>query len=255
MRSLQLAVIATLLTATTWAQQGQSKMQTDRPSQSSTPDIVEKGYFQAEAGIELWKDKSGARQWLHPQLLSKYGVSERLELRITTDVTTFEMNEGGVQQSTTGLQPVQVGGKMALIRESKGFVPRLSFIGEVSIPKAASKDLQQEKWLPHLRLVMQNKLSQKFMLNYNLAAEWDELGNPTWIYTINPAVEFSDNWYVFAEYFGRLNEENHPQHGFDAGLAYYLSPHARVDLSGGLGISPNTSIDQFISLGFSFRLH
>jgi hypothetical protein len=233
------------------------RIETDRPDQTETPFLTPKKWFQFEMGINWETDKSGARTFVHPTLLSKYGLSDRFELRLITELVTAETVDPLSGRKTTdgGFRPIQVGGKLRLLEE-KGWIPKTSLIFHIGVPKLATPAFQPSQWAPNFRFVMQNKLTEIISLGYNLGAVWTgNDGKPTWLYTLAPGIDFAPNWYAYIEAFGFLNADNHPQHSFDGGIAYNFTPDARIDLSGGFGLTPNTRLDKYVALGFSIRFH
>jgi hypothetical protein len=99
-------------------------------------------------------------------------------------------------------------------------------------------------------------LSDNISLGYNIGMEWDgeEDGSPCYIYTLAPGFNLGEKWYAYVELFGFLNADNHPQHSADGGIAYNFSNNVKADISGGFGITKNTSLKNYIAAGFSFRL-
>lgn len=233
------------------------KIETDRPDQTESPYTVPKKWLQVETGFNIENDKSGAREFVHPTVLSKYGLSQRFELRLITEFISFQtpviIPQGN--DIITGLQPVEVGGKLALFEE-KGARPKTSLIFHTAIPKAASKKFQQTNWAPNFRFTMQNTLSGIISLGYNLGMEWygEEETKPSFIYTLAPGFNVGEKWYAYVEIFGFLNSDNHPQHSVDGGIAYNFSNNTKIDLSGGFGITSHTALKNYIAVGFSFRL-
>lgn len=248
-------VLLVSFTITVFAQNPE-KIDTDRPDQTESASIVPKGWFQAESGFSIETYKDGSKQYIHPTLLSKYGLSKRLELRLITDVVTQQMiGPADEPISVTGLEPIRIGGKLALWEE-KGARPKVSLIAHLTIPKAASQEFQVQKWVPDARFTLQHTLSDVVSLGYNIGVELDgDSGQPTYIYTFAPGFNLAKNWYGYVEVFGFLNNDNHPQHNFDGGLAYYISNNVKIDISGGFGLSPNTLLKHYFALGFSFRTH
>jgi hypothetical protein len=250
-------VIIHLLIYTSISAQVTDKIETDRPDQTESPYTVPKNWFQAEAGFGIAKDKSDAKTFVHPTLLSKYGLSRRFELRLITDYVSLQtplLIPSGNKVSS-GLQPIEIGGKLALFEE-KGLRPKTSLIFHTSIPKAAFKEFQQPRWGPNFRFTMQHTLNETISVGYNLGAEWDgeEETNPTYIYTLTSGFNLGENWYAYAELFGFINSSTPPQHNVDGGVAFNFSSHTRIDLSYGLGITSQTSLKSYLALGFSFRL-
>jgi Putative MetA-pathway of phenol degradation len=235
----------------TMAQEG--KIETDRPDQTECPFTVPKKWLQFEAGTNAQKNTASVKEYLHPTLLTKYGISKKFELRIITTVQTgIYTLQPGYTVTTKGLLPVEIGGKISLWEEKK-LLPKTSLIFHAAFPKLASKTYNADKLAPNFRFTMQNTLSKNIALGYNLGAEWDGFTNTaTWIYTFAPGFNLSEKWYAYIEAFGFITKGEAPQHSLDAGIAYFITDNLKFDLSGGPGISKNAP-QRYIALGASFR--
>jgi len=60
----------------------QERIETDRPDQTETPFNVPKKYFQAEFGFNKENLTDYNYNLIHPTALLKYGLSNRIELRV-----------------------------------------------------------------------------------------------------------------------------------------------------------------------------
>src|SRR6266581_2531378 len=61
---------------------------TDRPDQTESAFLVPKNWVRLEAGFNFEKSNSHEKEFLTPTLLSKYGLSKRVELRLITTIRT-----------------------------------------------------------------------------------------------------------------------------------------------------------------------
>ena len=224
-------------------------IETDRPDQTETPAIVPKNKFQFENGFVFEQNKSGSKSFLLPTVLSKYGVSENLELRLITEFIYDKTDDIRL----SGISPVKIGFKVKLSDE-KGIIPKTSFIGHLSIPRIASKELKSIYYAPTFRFTMQHTLTDKITLAYNLGSEWDgETPEPTFIYTLTTGFSLSEKMGSYIELYGFAPQNQHADHRFDGGFTYLLSNNAMIDMSAGFGITENAP-DYFLGLGFSFRI-
>jgi Putative MetA-pathway of phenol degradation len=256
-RSALLKTIILLLLLSTGKEsviaQQTGRMETDRPDQTESPAITKKKYFQAEIGFnrEHYNDR---KSWVTPTSLLKYGVANKFELRVITEFESFKVisNNNNVKP-ITGLLPVQIGGKIAL-SEEKGIFPLTSLIFHTGIPFMSSSNFKASSLSPNFRFTMQHTLSKTVSLGYNIGAEWDgESTTPSWIYTIAPGKNFGEKWYGYVELFGELSQQKPAEHGFDAGIAYYINDDLKLDISAGKGLSKYT-FDKYVAIGLSFRL-
>lgn len=238
-----------LLTATktikTFSQE-QVPIQTDRPDQTECPFIVPKKYFQMENGISFEKTNNLTNTFFHPSSLIKYGLNDRLELRLIVELTTITWEE----KRTTGINPVTVGFKINFLQE-KGMLPTTSFIGHLTIPYVATSKFKSAIYEPAFRFTMQHTLTKRLSLGYNLGMEWEDKMH-AFIYTITNGYAISEKAGAYVELYGFAPPKEKPDHRFDGGFNYLLDPNILLDVSGGVGISSG-SPKYYIALGFSFR--
>lgn len=255
MKKYCVAIFIVFLILSSAKAQQNGRMETDRPDQTESPFLTKHRYIQAETGFNI-ENHQQLKTYVHPNILWKYGASKRFELRLITESITQEMPIMIPQGSDfiSGILPVQIGGKVSLTEE-KGIAPKTSLIFHVAAPKIASKKFQAAKWAPNFRFVMQNTLSETVGLGYNIGAEWDgETNTPGWIYTFAPGFNIGKKWYGYIEVFGTIIKKEKPEHAVDGGLAYYFSDNAKIDFSGGFGLTEN-AVDNYLAVGFSFRIN
>jgi hypothetical protein len=88
-------------------------IQTDRPDQTECPFIVPKDHFQMETGFLYEQTDKNTQSVSAPSILFKYGLNERLELRLITEFTTIKSGESTV----SGLNPLTIGFKINIAQE------------------------------------------------------------------------------------------------------------------------------------------
>jgi hypothetical protein len=231
------------------------KIDSDRPDQTESSYIVPKGFVQAELGFVYAQTKgTPAIIWTVPTLLTKFGLSKNWELRLITEYEKW--GDGNYSyRDTAGFLPVQAGFKVNLLEEKK-WLPRISFIFHSSFNRLASRKSEDQHASfagVNFRFTFQNSLSPKVGLGYNLGIEWNDLHGPAAIvYTLSPGFDLSEKWYCYIELFGEFSKGDRAQHAIDGGIAYYISPHLKIDASAGFGIF-NSNPDHYLSVGLSFR--
>jgi hypothetical protein len=207
--------------------------------------------LQVETGFRKEQQDKRDYSLFHPEMLLKWGLSDKFELRSEIKAETRKNKSMGIYEY--GLQPVELGFKAKLLEE-KGVLPQTTLLAQVGIPTLASKDHKVPHAFPRVRLLFQNSLTDKIQLGYNLGAEWsgDETA-PQWVYTFSPQFDIGEKWQLFVESYGYLQKGQAPQHVLDGGFAYYISNNVMWDVYGGKGIS-HAAHDYFISSGISFRI-
>ncbi|MEO6316991.1 MAG: transporter [Chitinophagaceae bacterium] len=251
-KNILVFLLAASLPAVPLFAQQLERMETDRPDQTESPFIVPAKWVQLEIGFNFEKNGPGLHTLVYPTLLSKYGISKRLEFRLITNLLTNRESTGSRYETTTGIEPVQVGFKVALMEE-KGLLPKISLIAHVAIAEAATAKMQAESAAPNFVFTMQHSITKSMALGYNLGAEWDGFSNsPAWIYRISPGFNIGKKWYAYAEAFGFIKKQETADHNIDGGIAYFLNDNVKFDLSAGKGLSA-ISINYYFALGASIR--
>jgi len=248
-----IAFFSCLLTVVNSA--AQDKIDTDRPDQTESAVLVPKKYFQAEFGFN--RESSGGVYYtlVHPTFLLKYGLSKRFELRLESAFVTEYIRRLPDSARTTHFEPLEIGTKIAFFEE-RGLRPKTSLIFHTG-SSFEGNHFQAWEFTSTLRLTCQNTLSKKMGLGYNIGLEKSR-DETVWLYTLSPNMNIGERWYSYIELFGyrvkdAISFERSWQNSFDAGIAYFISNDAKLDLSAGWGLGSN-SMNNYIALGFSFRV-
>lgn len=233
-------------------------MLTDRPDQTECPFIVPKKHFQMEIGFVFQHDKIRIddleeSQILYPSSLLKYGLSENCELRLVVENTKINFKEIGKNSTQTGINPIQFGFKVRILKEKK-ILPESSFIFHLGVPDLASPNFKTTYLIPKFRFTFQHNLTKIWYVAYNLGIEWNgENAQNTKIYTLTTGATFGQSLGAYIELYGFLPDDNKSDHRFNSGFTYYLKPNFMVDISVGVGIS-KISPNMYAGIGCSFRL-
>ena len=225
-------------------------IQLDRPDQTECSFIVPKGYIQAENGFTYENINEDEKTIAHPTTLWKYGLNKKFEFRLITELVTEKQKA----MTTTGLAQIKLGFKVNISQE-KGIIPITSLIVHLSVPGISSKSFRSTYYAPSFRFTMQNKLSEKISLGYNLGAEWDEKTHtPTYLYTLTTGYELSERLNTYIEVYGFVSKNELADHRIDGGFTYLVNHNIMLDISGGFRLTSN-SPKNFVSLGFSYRFN
>ncbi|GAB2821527.1 transporter [Ferruginibacter profundus] len=253
---LQACLLLTAITTTAQVE----KIDTDRPDQTESAFTVPKKWVQFESGFLKEVDKGPDDRFYkvkdilfqHPSLLSKYGVSKRLELRLITDFVTYKSTQNSsVIETKTGIDNVQFGAKLNFFNE-KGLRPKTSLIAHYNFGglRTIYKDTKDGF---NFRFTMQHTISEKIALGYNLGMEWDRFGEPgAYSYTFAPGFNLSEKWYAYVEAFGFIRKNEKPENSIDGGIAYYVTDNFKIDASAGFGLNKKAP-DYYFAVGTSFR--
>jgi hypothetical protein len=233
---------------------------TDRPTDSASPALVPRRTFQLEWGYKVTRlDTDSGRTDTHllPDLLARFGISERVEARLTTTGWTLENTSTGKER---GFTDVSVGAKIALADERERR-PQMALLVDVSLP-VGHVEFTNDYVIPKVLFLAAHTLTDRLGLTWNLgpsvvSRNTDE-GTQTDL-TLNYAVALSGAaggpFSLFAEVYGNLAfGENVPDsHSFQVGTTVLLSRTWQVDVRGGIGMVDNVP-DWLAGAGFAFRV-
>lgn len=229
------------------------KIDTDRPDQTEGATITPKKWIQFEMGVSRQQNNQAEHEFSLPTLLTRYGISKRIELRLITSMLSFSDQTNPGSKNSYGLAPVTIGTKISISEERK-WIPKTTLLLHITMPWLASKKLKADKLAPTLKLSMQNSLSKILGIGYNLGAVWDGFNdNPGWIYSLSPGFNITEKWYAYIEAFGTFTNGEEAQNNIDGGFAYTINNNTKVDLSAGFGISKKSPV-WYIAIGASIRI-
>lgn len=236
------------------------KIDSDRPDQSTSPVTMPKKWIQFEAGFskqasrnpytgqERFKDL----EFKHPTLLTRYGLTKSIELRLITDYATSRGKEDNIIINRQhGIESVQFGVKANFLKE-KGLRPKTSLIAHYDFGRlrTLNKDTLDGA---NIFLAMQHTVTQKISVCYNLGLGWGRFGEPpAYIYSLSPGFDISDEWSCYVELFGSIWKDENPENSIDFGIVYFPTSNIKLDISSGFGIS-RYAPDWYIAIGGSFR--
>jgi hypothetical protein len=245
---MKLEILFFVFVTTICKAQNQHPIQTDRPDQTECPFIVPTNYFQFENGFSYEKTNTDLSEIVIPTVLIKFGINDHFELRFISEYVV----KSDIEKKNSFINPILIGFKTRLFEE-KGLIPLTSFIGHISIPKAASIVYKKQFAAPEFRFTMQHTITESQTISYNIGAEWNgETAEPTYIYTFTSGYSMSDKTSVYIEFYGFIPNEEQSNHRFDGGFCYLLNSNHQFDISAGFGLT-QTAPNYFFALGYSFR--
>ena len=235
------------------------KIETDRPGQTNTPTTVPKKWVQVETGFLMQIEKHYPRMkdqsFEHPSLLSKYGLSNRIELRVITALRTIKEEAMNGTFIRTGITDMELGGKFNFLK-AKGLRPKISLIAHYDFLRLRTlyKDSTDGA---NFRFAIQHTFSNTISVGYNIGMKWKRFGSPPlYIYTFSPRFNISEKWFAYIELFGsfRRQKKYTRENYIDGGFAYNISDNFKIDASAGFGLNKE-AWDKFYSIGASLRFN
>ena len=235
------------------------KIETDRPGETNNPATVPKKWIQFESGFLRQTQTIGPEKdyyFQHPSLVTKYGIANRFELRLITELASIKQGSFNGYSTITGIHNVQLGGKFNFLKE-KGIRPKTSLIAHYDFHRLRTLYKGDSIDGANFRFAMLHTLSNTIVIGYNIGMKWNRFGSPpAYIYTFSPRFNIKEKWVAYIEVFGSFRKQKKyaPENSIGFGIAYYISDNVKIDGSAGFGLS-KTAPDNFYAIGTSFRLN
>ena len=230
-------------------------MVTDRPDQTESASVIPIRGFQLETGFSFERYDSYTNKTSYNSTLLRYGLFERVELRMGLEYLGVSQSLDGGDSEENGFGPISIGTKLFLREEGDG-LPQLALLATLSIPKTGTEAFENKNLGADLRLNGEYTLNEAMSFGANLGVAWsgaEEDDAAIGIYTAVIGMNLSEKIGAFAELYGFLPSEGKNDHRWDGGLTYAVNEDFQLDFSTGVGLS-KVSPDFFISLGLSIRM-
>ena len=231
-------------------------LESDRPDFTNTPSTVGFQKLQIESGYTYTQAIAGdPTHDAHdlPELLVRYGVAERLELRVAWDegmvFDRYTDRTSGRIVTDNGSTDVDFGFKYAISKQDK-WRPQSGIEVEVSAP-VGDPDQSSRQVDVFVNYLYGWEFSKKLSLTCNTGGLWTaESGDHFSRFSQSASLEYelTKKLHVFNEWFAfffRDSSDNRPQHYYDAGLTYLVTPNFQLDWRAGLGL--NDAADGFFT--------
>ncbi len=238
---------------------------TDRPSESTSAELLPRLTFQIEAGYAFKRrDENGKRidtQEL-PETLFRFGMTSRLETRVQVTGWSFNntLSMDGLQLED-GFNDVSVGASFFLTG-GVGWRPALAVLGEVSLP-VGDPGFTDGYAKPKFLALMDFALADQIGLTLNAGPSMlrltdEETGERTvtdLLYVATVSAIASNRIGLFGEVYGAfaLNQGRKNRHACQAGITVLLTRLFQVDARAGVGLAGNVP-DWHVGAGFGLRV-
>jgi len=229
------------------AAQSEDLINPDRPGIADGSQTVGRGRFQIEVGAER-DDDEGARNLITPLLL-RYGLTDRLELRVEGNGYQH-LSVGGFTAS--GFAPLSIGAKFHVADH-----PSLGIIARV-FPPSGSGEFRSEETTADLRLATDVELNDRWSVEGNIGAvsTTDDVGRFTaGLAALTVTYAPTKKLGIFVDAGLQSPEERFGSYGLilDTGATWLLDRNTQLDASIGWGAHGLTPPQVFFAAGVSRR--
>ena len=194
---------------------------TDRPSQTDSPFVIEKGNIQIESGINIQEIQSDINS------LIRIGIS-------------FQKN--------SSFNDFQIGSKFRILENDENNT-NIGFLTYISIPTASEAFSFNEYGFLN-KLLFSHNLTSDSEIGYNIG--YDKFINYDGLFTYSLIYgKTLGSFSTFFELFGNSSSDS-SNLNFDSGLTYLIDNDSQFDITIGKGLNNDLF---FVNLGFSFRIY
>lgn len=208
----------------------------DRPGLADGSTTVPRGVAQLETGVTA---DGGDEEHLTLPTLVRYGITDRLELRIDSDVVGWTSGDADVA-------PVSAGFKLRL---RDGALP-LSLIASVQ-PPSGGGSLRSSAFESEARLVSDIELAEGLSLTPNVGVGLVEGDGAAAIFAMTLERELG-NALPFVDFETTITNGDTSMIA-DAGVAWVVRPDTQLDISAGFDVLGDEYPEWFVAAGYSRR--
>jgi hypothetical protein len=250
MKRLTLLLVCLAVQYGSYAQSKLKEMNVDMPDETEETSTLDKGEWQVETAMLLDKYYDGGTSAIG-QAMVKYGVSDKLELRLLVEEGRNRTRY--MDETVQATYPLSLSAKVKLL-EDQPVLPDISLVTYLELPLLAHNRVQKQYWSPIVLLAFKNEFGEKWKLDYNVGLQQEpESTEWVWLGATSLHYKVTEHWEVFGEYFAQYQGGEEPQHNVGLGIAWQLNNH--FELYGAAGSSVNyTEYNRFVNAGLAVRL-
>jgi len=206
--------------------------------------------LQVESYINF-ENNNGVTTVSYPSLLLRYGILNKLELRLAFDLASIR--DFNTHTSRTGFTSMQPGFKLRF-NEPKKFLPAFGFTGSVILPMAASPSMKQTYFAPSFNFSAEQDITKELSFEYAAGMQWDA-DNFQRIYTasINFEYDIASGSTFYGDFYLFKLENDAIDLRADAGFNQAINSNLLFDISVGTGLTTTTPVF-FMSAGIQFSV-
>jgi hypothetical protein len=205
--------------------------------------------------------KADLKYFNAPSLTFRYGLIKNLEFQVITGyigvltdasatIKTKNNRIISASKNATGLNSLSLGLKAGLLSNIKSR-PSITFTGLVTLPNIGNPAFTPNTTGVDLSLGLYNYLSDKIDISYGLGTVWSGYKGDdknSYNYNISPGYTFSDNFGLYLDFAGVMQQGSSSDNRFDMDLSFTLSDYITLDAYAGTSFN----IKRFYFIGSTF---
>jgi hypothetical protein len=213
---------------------------TNRPGFSFSPNVVARGAWQMETGLDYTRFDSNNDALALPQAEFRYGIADNIEL--------YASSLGWVDGDFgSGFLDPNIGAKISPSQADS--IVKMAFLFQLSVP-IGGNDVTTDSWDPSLGFVwgMSRGLGLAGTVKVSYIDDEFQLDNG-----LKLPFQFNNRNAAFVEWEANVPENGGASHWLNAGYQYWREYDVQIDFSAGVGLNDRAG-DWRFGIGFSTRL-
>jgi Putative MetA-pathway of phenol degradation len=250
----------------------QDAIVTDRPTQTASPYLVPKGFFQIETGYQ-YTAKNASFSCLgfdcsddnlefinFNSTLVRYGLFNVLEIRLTQNVSEerYKSKSNGniISERNIRFVPTSISTKIPLLKSKNG-ATHISLIGEIGgnifDKPDPTQEAEEKSMFSDVRASFQHDL-EGLAVVYNIGWQWNQAdGHSNVFYSFVLNFNLGGRTSLFIEPYGYFYKSESPDNRITGGMTFGIGPNMQLDFYGGRSFSYN-GLHTILGFGFSARI-
>lgn len=223
---------------------------TDRPNVTDAVAVLNKGTFQIEAGYLTSKSGTGPAETTFttvPNLSFKYGLSDKIELRVLTNYASLD-NAGA---EVSGLTPITISPKFALL-EQDGIIPKTTLALALTFPDVGEEAFQVQDLNYNFRGLFEYNFDFLTWTN-SLGVDFVDNNENVFAWTTVLGKSVTDKLGLFFELYG-YEGDGYSAQNIDFGLTYIVNNDLQVDFIYGLNVDSNED-SSILGFGLAYKFN
>lgn len=229
---------------------------TDRPDRTESASTTPAGWIQIETGIEFSEQKFDGNTKLNSislaSTLFRYGVVDKLELRLGGTFLIEEFKSPGFETDAKGVADFMIGAKYNFVTEHQS-IPDIALLFHLFLP-VGGEEFKPTKTEPQAVVSMAKSVNDFLSLGTNIGTQYNSADEEmNYLYTLAAGLGLSEKLGAFIEIYSEMFQSSKPFMSLDAGFTYLLLPNLQLDISGGNGLFHNSKF-WYLGTGLSVRI-
>ena len=219
---------------------------TDRPDQTESSSTVPKTSLQFETGL-LIESTNSDQKILAPTVLTRYGLTKDIELRLLTQYEMTKIKANNV--NNYGVSDLEIGSKIQLYKKEQS-PTEIAFISHLVVPTASNK-LSNGKIGTKNKLSVSHSISELFGVGYNIGYDYFGTDRGDFTYSFALCFAMTNTLGIYIEPYGSVLNFDLHEANFDSGITCLIKDNFQLDLSYGIGINHSM---KYFALGCSINI-